>query len=320
MRRGRFVEERSGEWTELEDLLVRSNGRPERLGPDAVRRAGALYRAASADLGLARRAFPADPVTARLQALVVRGRQAVYADEPRRASVVEFLTRTYFRRIRERPGLLLLSIALITVPTVLAWIWGAHDPAAAIGVIPGRFARHGHPVAGTLTSTDQAGFAGEIFTNNIRVTFMAVAAGVTLGIGTAALAIYNGTFLGALGGVSFHDGTGDRFVSLVIGHGVLELSCIAVGTLAGLRLGWSIVEPGRRTRLESLRAEARPAIELVLGTMPWLVLAGLVEGFFTGSAPALVPAVILGVSLGAVFWALVWWRGSAEVAEGVAHS
>src|SRR5262245_43766949 len=139
MRLSRFIDERSAAWSELEALLDQAGGRPERLGPAGVLRLGALYRGAAADLGAAQRAFPGDPLTARLHSLVVRGRQAVYADEPRRFSPVWFLTTGYFRRIRERPGMLLLAIALITVPTVLAWIWGQNDPAAAIGVVPDQF-------------------------------------------------------------------------------------------------------------------------------------------------------------------------------------
>lgn len=311
MRRARFLEERAAAWDELDALLVRAKGRPERLGPDGVRRVGALYRAAAADLGLARRAFPGDPLTARLHALVVRGRQAVYADEARHQSVWAFLATGYWQRIRERPGLLAAAAALLLVPAALAWIWGLHDPAAALGVVPGQLRSSGDPVAGSLSVSDEAGFAGTIFTNNIRVTFAAVAGGILLGLGSAALAIYNGVLLGAIGGIAQHDAQGERFVALVTGHGILELSCIFVATMAGLRIGSAIVEPGRLTRLESLRAEARPAIELVLGTMPWLILAGLVEGFFTGSAPSLGAALVVGLGLGGAYWTLVAWRGGA---------
>lgn len=310
MQRRRFISQREAQWEELEALLERAGGRPERLGPDGVRRLGALYRAAAADLGVARRAFPGDGLTERLHGLVTRGRQAVYAHETRRMSVWHFLTTGYWQRLRERPGLLVLAAALLLVPAVLAWIWGVNDPGAAYGVVPEQFRnRGGEPVAGSLTVSDEAGFAGQIFTNNIRVTFLAVALGITLGLGTAAVTIYNGVLIGALGGISWFDGQGERFVALVIPHGVLELSCIIVAAMAGLRIGAALVDPGRRTRLDALRAEFRPAMEVVLGTMPWLVLAGLVEGFFTGSGPTLVPSVIVGLALGVVFWTLFAVRG-----------
>lgn len=306
MKRTRFIEQREVEWAELEGLLARKD-----LGADEVRRLGAVYRAAAADLGAARRDIPGDPLTERLEDLVARGRQAVYAQAlGRRGSVWRFLSRGYWQLLRERPGLLLLAAVLLLVPTVLGWIWGANDPGAAYGVVPEQFRnRGGDPVAGSLSVSDEAGFAGQIFTNNIRVTFLAVAAGITLGLGTAALAIYNGTMIGALGGISQRDGQAEQFVTLVIPHGVLELSCIIVGVLAGLRIGMAIVDPGRRTRLDALRAEFRPAMLLVLGTMPWLVLAGLVEGFFTGSGPTLVPSVVVGLALGVVFWVLFAVRG-----------
>ena len=95
---------------------------------------------------------------------------------------------------------------------------------------------------------------------------------------------------------------------------MLELSCIIVAGSAGLRLGWSIIDPGNRTRGEALRQEARAAIEIVLGTAPWLVLAGLVEGFLTPSGTGLATVTAVGLSLGAIYWGLVLWRGTPEPA------
>src|SRR5688500_7012667 len=98
---------------------------------------------------------------------------------------------------------------------------------------------------------------------------MAIAGGVLGGLGTALVLIYNGTFIGALGGLASGNGYAEPFFTLVVPHGVLELSLIVVTAAAGLRLGWSIVEPGRRSRLESARLEARPAMAMVLGSVPW---------------------------------------------------
>jgi len=122
--------------------------------------------------------------------------------------------------------------------------------------------------------------------------------------------LQNGIMLGVVGGLAIGAGNGHSFFELVTAHGVLELSCIVVAGAAGLRLGWAIIDPGNRTRGEALREEARAAIEIVLGTMPWLVLAGLVEGFLTPSGTGLTVVTAVGLSLGAIFWGLVLWRGA----------
>jgi hypothetical protein len=101
----RFAAERGPAWEELEAALRRAGDRPERLGRDGVRRLGTLYRAAAADLAFARRRFPGDPLVGRLEALVLRARATVYARSGRRASLVAFFTRGYWRRLAERPVL-----------------------------------------------------------------------------------------------------------------------------------------------------------------------------------------------------------------------
>ena len=141
------------------------------------------------------------------------------------------------------------------------------------------------------------------------MSFLAFAGGITLGLLTAVVVMYNGVLLGTIGGLAVGAGAGGSFFELVTAHGVLELSCIVVTAAAGLSMGWSIVEPGRGTRRASLAAEAGRAVQIVIGTAPWLVAAGLVEGFVTPAGLGLGPVVAIGLGLGSVYWALVWWRG-----------
>jgi uncharacterized membrane protein SpoIIM required for sporulation len=108
-------------------------------------------------------------------------------------------------------------------------------------------------------------------------------------------------------------GNGVGFVQLVTAHGVLELSCILVAGAAGLRVGWAIVDPGRLTRRQSLQREARRAVLIAVGTTPWLVVAGIVEGNRANLAESGLGAVIgVGAGLGVVYWGLVLWRGRAR--------
>ena len=306
-----FTRQGQARWTELEGDLGRAGARPERLGPEGVVRLGGLYRASAADLALARRRFPGDPIVARLEDLVARARSAVYDSEPRRARLWAFLARGYWRRVREVPWALAVAFGLLASAVVVGWLWAQQDPGAAIGVVPSGFRSSGPPGQHTLNlSIDQsAAISAGIFTNNIQVTFLAFAGGIAAGLITAGLLLYNGLLLGVLGSLTGQVGEGRLFLDLVVPHGVLELSCIGVAAAAGLRLAGALVAPGLLPRAAALRAAAVPAVEIVLGTMPWLVVAGLVEGFVTPTRLPLGVALALGLGLAGLYWALVAWRG-----------
>jgi uncharacterized membrane protein SpoIIM required for sporulation len=310
----RFVSERAAGWDELAALVREAGTRPQRLGAQRLLRLGARYRAAAADLALARRLYPADPLTRRLERLVTEARQCVYATEPRRRSIVAFFTTGYWLRVRERPILLLTGVLLLFGPMALAGAWAIDDPAAALGIVPGEFQGATEPGGGSaqLSTGEEAALASAIYTNNIRVMFLEIAGGLLLGLGTAAVVIFNGGFIGAIFGLTIENGSFVELLRLVLPHGLLELSCTIVSCAAGLRLGWAIIDPGPRTRGESLRHEARPAMEIVLGTIPWLVLAGIIEGFVSPGQPPLAAAAAIGLAAVVPYWVLVAWRGHAR--------
>ncbi len=308
----RFLHDGQGRWAELQALVTRAKGRAERLKPHGVRRLGALYRAAAADLALARRRFPLDPSVGMLEDLVGRARHLVYASEVRRETVRGFLRRRYWQRVAERPVLLVLAAILLFAPMVLGTVWALDDPGAAGGIVPGALAGPSGQEEGAdlgFSTTESAAFSTQIFVNNIRVAFLALAGGISAGVLTAGALLFNGVVIGVVTGLSVEAGRTSDFVQLVAPHGVLELSCIVVAGAAGLRVASALVSPGRRRRSEALVGEARPAVEVALGTALWLVLAGLVEGFVTPAGIGVGPALALGWGLGALYWALVWRLG-----------
>jgi uncharacterized membrane protein SpoIIM required for sporulation len=310
----RFEGERSDSWRALEGALARAGDRPERLGADGVLELGALYRSAAADLAYARRRFPGDPVTARLERLVVRARAAVYARASRRGSLAHFYSRGYWRRIAERPVAVLAAWALLLTPVVAGAAWGVADPPAAAGLVPAAFQAAADPPSSgrDFTAGQSTAFSVSVMTNNFGVTLIAFAGGIAFGLVTAAALAYNGLLLGTLGGLAFGAGNGEAFVRLVSAHGLLELSCIVVGGAAGLRVGWALLRPGVRRRGTVLVAEARNAVEIAAGTAPFLVICGLAEGFLTGPELPVALQVAIGVCLAGGFWALVVWRGRPD--------
>jgi uncharacterized membrane protein SpoIIM required for sporulation len=308
----RFLDDRGPRWEELLALTEEARRKPERLGPTRVRRLGELYRAAAADLAFARRSFPGDPVVERLEALVGRSRHLVYDAPTRRGSVVRFFATDYWRLVAGRPLPLLAAALCLFGAAALAGGWALRDPGAAAGLVPSEYHAVTEPRPSGdlgLSPDEEARFSSQVFTNNIRVSFLAFATGIAFGIGTAALLVLNGVLLGTVAGLAVEAGNGRTFFELVTAHGVLELSCIVVAGAAGMRLGWAIVEPGRGTRTSALVAEGRRAVAIVAGTVPWFVLAGLVEGFVTPEGIGLTGVLVVGLALGVVYWTLVLWRG-----------
>lgn len=231
--------------------------------------------------------------------------------------MIRFFTRDYWRLVAERPVALVAAFVLLFGPAVLSGGWALASPGAASGLVPAEFrpATQSERPWRDLTPGEQAAFTTAVFTNNIQVTLVAFAGGVTLGVVTGLMLIFNGITLGAVGGLMIGAGNWRGFLELVTGHGVLELSCILVAGAAGLRLGWAIVSPGYRTRGESVRLEARKSVAIALGTAPWLVAAGIVEGNRARLAEAGVGVdLAVGIVIGVVFWALVVWRGRAATA------
>jgi uncharacterized membrane protein SpoIIM required for sporulation len=303
----RFEAERVASWTALEAALSRAGDRPERLGGAGVRELGGLYRAAAADLAFARRSFPGDPRTVRLEALVLRARASVYARAGRRASLWAFMRRGYWRRVAERPAILLVAWSLVLVPALAGAAWGAADPATAAGIVPAEFQAAADPPASgrDYAPGEAAAFSASVMTNNIGVTLVAFAGGIAFGVLTALALFYNGLMLGTLAGLSIGAGHGTAFLRLISSHGPLEISCIVVGGVAGLRIGWALIRPGTARRGAALRAEARPAIEIAAGTAPFLVICGFAEGFLTGPSLAVAVQATIGACLFACFWGAV---------------
>jgi uncharacterized membrane protein SpoIIM required for sporulation len=140
--------------------------------------------------------------------------------------------------------------------------------------------------------------AAGIMANNISVAFSAFALGITAGIGTCYVVIFNSMMLGGFAAHFSNHGLSYDLWAFIAPHGVLEIFAILVSAAAGLRLGLSLAVPGKLTRLASLRIGAREAVLLVVGTIPMFILAGIVEGFVTPSYLPGVAKIVLGMVLG----------------------
>jgi uncharacterized membrane protein SpoIIM required for sporulation len=317
-----FTATRRATWEDLATLVARRRRRGARLDRTEVRRLGQRYREAVADLAVARRRFPGDPVTAQLDRLVTDARSVVYGTVTDRRSFAHYATTGYWRRVRERPAFLLVAAAALWVPMGLLGVWAHANPAEAArvaaasplsaGIVDGGIR---DPDTDKITDVEaNTALSAQIFTNNARVALLAYAGGLTGGVVTMVSLVFNGMLVGLIAGYAVQLGAGEAIWRLIVPHGVLELSLITVAGAAGLRTGWALVHPGHRTRAEALATDGRAGLEIAAGSALLLVPCGLVEGFITPRGLATPTALTVGFGLAAAYWMLVLWRGRPEPA------
>jgi len=323
MRQEQFIARHRAEWDAFEQWLRRRGAGPRRLrtaGTGAVpdEEIPARYRRLCQHLALARRRGYSPPLLQHLQQLMHDGHAALYrAPPPRWRRALEFLVAGFPQLVRSQGGLMWASAALFVVPLVgvflvLQWrpdlIYQMLDP----GQIA-QFERMYDPAdprqaLGRESGSDWRMF-GYYVMNNISIGLRTFAGGLLAGVGTMAVLVVNGVSIGAVAGHLQAVGHGEPFWRFVAGHAPLELTAIVIAGGAGLRLGLDLVAPGNRRRRDALVDAGRIGARLCLGVAVMLLLAAVVEAFW--SSTHWVPAgVKFGVS--AVLWVLVlgWlWRG-----------
>ena len=144
-------------------------------------------------------------------------------------------------------------------------------------------------------------------TNNLQVMFLTFAGGATAGLLTAWVLIQNGLHLGAMFGLLQAHGMSAGLAEFVVGHGVIELSVIIVAGACGLYMGDGLLRPGLLGRGTALTLRARSSVLVILGSIPFLVVAGLIEGFISPSGLPWALKVGVGVVTGLLLYGY-WLR------------
>ncbi len=305
MQHDSFVRARQSGWQRLEQLLHDLDRRGWRsLPPAKLEELSSLYLQASSDLALAATHFPQGQTHRYLNSLVARSHARLYGVRTTSwRDIFHFFWRQVpetFWRLRRA---VLMAFLLFFIGALAGVATAKWQPQYAAAMLPQQFreivaqgdlpepGRHGVPLSqAPVMST-------AIMLNNIQVAAFSFALGVTAGLGTVYVLLQNGALLGVLAAVFQHQWA-VRFWSLILPHGLLELTAIFIAGGAGLHFAAGLIRPGDRPRSESMARHGREAITLVVAAIPMLVLAGFIEGFIT---PADIPAeakfLVAGLSL-----------------------
>jgi uncharacterized membrane protein SpoIIM required for sporulation len=287
MSNDRFIEKHKTAWQRLEDLLkLLDSTSLRRLHREEVRELGRIYRRTASDLAIAR-AESRDPrLINYLNSLVIRAHGRIYqADAQGGSRIRHFFAHEFPQTFRRTWAYTTVSFSVFALFSVIGFLGTKYDPefSELVGVPPAfreLYIENKVHWWEDLNEANQVG-ASEIMTNNVKVTIMTFAYGALLGVGTLYALAFNGAVNAAVLALTYRSGYGNELLTFMVGHGVIELSCIFIAGGAGLLIGSALLMPGDLSRADALKSRGKDAIRLMMGVAVLLVVAGIIEGFIS---------------------------------------
>lgn len=297
----RWLEKRKPHWSKLEGLLNQSaKGGLKSLSRSDLQELSLLYRQTAADLAALREDRGSMHFARYINQLLVRAHNTIYSG--RKASpkaVVSFFLHSYPAAFRRNLNQCLLAVAIFAVAGVVGAVLTYQNPDFKVKLLGPQMVetidRHEmwtHSIVGIKPLASSA-----IMTNNMSVGFTTFALGITGGVGTVYMMAFNGLLIGVIGVACWLAGMSLQLWSFVAPHGVLELPAIFIAGGAGFRIAQGLLFPGVLPRRESLVRAGSEAVQLLLGTIPILIIAGLIEAFVSPTGLAVSLKFSLAASL-----------------------
>ncbi|MCC6883699.1 MAG: stage II sporulation protein M [Verrucomicrobiales bacterium] len=315
-----FLRKERPSWEELARLLDRAES--QNSGPatlEEARRLHYLYQRVASDLVKLQTFAGEVPAREHVEQLVARAYSRVHTE---RKSLGRFAPGKWFfqsvpRSFRSHGKAFALSFCI----TLLGALFGAGmvslRPELKQKLIPSQFS-HIYQTPSERVAAEQSAqydpegktvFAAMLMSNNIRVTILALALGISFGLFTGIVLFNNGMILGIVCLDYLSDGQGTFLGAWLLPHGSVEIPAILIGgqggfIIAGVLFGWG-TSLGLRQRLARVRS---PLLNLIGAAALLLVWAALVEAFLSQyHSPASYP---FKIAIGIVqLSALVLWLG-----------
>lgn len=302
----RWIARREPNWKLLDALLTRVEKQGLRsLQTQEIKQLASLYRSVSADLARARthQALVGNTLVHDLQQLTSRGYSQIYQGSRRQEwrSILDFYRWGFPAVVQQTWAYTAIATGLFMIGGLIGWWFAWRDPAFMSLFVPDemiRMVRDDRKLwMGSILGTEPIA-SSQIMINNILVSFRAIAGGMTLGLLTVFLLVFNGLMIGTIGTLVGQNNLAFPFWAFVFPHGSLELPAIFLAGAAGLLIARGILLPGKFRRADALKLYGLQAAQLVCGIVPMLFVAGTIEGFFSPN-PAIPELLkyIVGIAL-----------------------
>jgi uncharacterized membrane protein SpoIIM required for sporulation len=283
----RWIARRELDWQRLNTLLRQVEKRGiQSLQADEIRNLASLYRSVSADLARMQTHPVSQSLKQDLQALTVRSYNQIYQGSHHQEwqAILTFYQWGFSAAMQKSFIYIALATGIFLGAALVAWWFSWQDPAFLSLIVPesliAQVRDRGELWMGSIVGVEPLA-SSTIMQNNLSVSFAAIGGGITAGLFTVYLLAYNGLILGAVATLVGQNHLAYPFWAFVFPHGSLELPAIFLAGGAGLLLAKALLFPGRYRRADALLYYGRQAAELLYGIVPLLIMAGIIEGFFS---------------------------------------
>ena len=314
-----YISAHRGEWDRLDVLLKRASS-PRSMAGSEVDELVELYQRVGTHLSVLQGAGRDPVLIGRLSSLVARARTAVTGTRQAAWKDVARFLRVDFPAVLYRTRWWWGTVAVVFVLVAFGWAaYLVNHPESQAALLPPESVQQlvNHDFADYYKQAPAQDFAAKVATNNALIAAGAVASGVLLGIPVFFLLYQNAQGVGIVGGfMAAHHQTG-LFFGLILPHGLLELTSVFVAGGLGLKMGWTLVDPGQRTRGQALAEEGRALVIGAVGLALMLVISGIIEAFVTPSGLPTWARIGIGGLAEAGFVYVVFVLGRRAVRAGV---
>ena len=306
MKEVRFVQQRHKEWEAWDRWLDTAGKKSARRkkgkaaepaplpteGTEAtitVKTLPSAFRRLCQDLSLARDRNYSSPLVHSLHDRVLAAHQRIYGARPRLAGHwLSFLTGGLPRLVRHEKRLVLAAAVLFFLPLLaMLLIVQSHPDGIYFLMSPEAVEQYKTMYAPDSRETATRGAEKELrmlafyISNNVRIDFQCFAGGIAFGLGSIFYLVYNGLQIGATAGYLTGLGYIETFWGFVAGHSAPELIGAVLSGAAGLKIGLSLVAPGRKRRLDALKESAQGAVRLLYGAATLTFCAAFIEALWS---------------------------------------
>ncbi|CAN5584222.1 stage II sporulation protein M [soil metagenome] len=314
----RFLTDHKDDWQRLEDLLSMQTGRGLRgLSRMEVREFGEMYRRAASDLAIARAETRDPKLINYLNSLVIRAHGKIYRADSQGVNLVrKFFAEEFPRTFRKNWVYMAIAFGVFAgfaiFGFIATWIDTDFTHFVMLSGVSQQIAADDQWWK-SLNDANQVG-ATSILSNNILVTMRVFAMGAFFGVGAFYDLAFEGARLGSVFAACYkiNPPFGNSLASFVVGHGVIELSCIFFCGGAGMMIGYAMIDPGDLTRSQALKKKGIEAARIVIGCACFLVVAGTIEGFLSPSDLPPIVKIATGLGTGIAMYGYLLFAGSGE--------